>query len=284
MVTLRIQFIQRLLEFWTNRGKLNLPQLVPKDMSDFVLSVSEQCKHSMGNALAHLRAFSAFLNSNCYEVVDFLPALRMRVSKRRKQLTGFTPEESRRMLDSAKSDNPVDKRNFAMMALAQYTGLRSGDIITLKLTDIDWHKEEIRIVQNKTGKPLVVPLVPAAGNAIAEYLLYYRPETSSTCVFVRSLAPFQQMNTWGSACNITRKHIRLAQIENASERKLGFHGFRRALGTWMLETEAPKTLISQTFGQVDPDTIKSYLAMDTEKLRCCAISLAGIGVTQEELR
>ena len=42
-------------------------------------------------------------------------------------------------------------------------------------------------------------------------------------------------------------------------------------------------MISQILGQRDPDSVRSYLHMGTEKMRECAIDLAGIEVEMEEL-
>lgn len=46
------------------------------------------------------------------------------------------------------------KRDFAAMSLAAVSGLRAGDIASLKLDDIDWKRKEIRIVQGKPMAPL----------------------------------------------------------------------------------------------------------------------------------
>lgn len=40
----------------------------------------------------------------------------------------------------------------------------------LKVGDINWETEELSIVQSKTGNPLKLPIRPAVGNAIYDYL------------------------------------------------------------------------------------------------------------------
>ena len=62
-----------------------------------------------------------------------------------------------------------------MVVLAASTGLRCCDIVALRLDGIDWRHDEIRLVQVKTSKPLVLPLPPLAGNAVAEWILHGRP-------------------------------------------------------------------------------------------------------------
>jgi integrase len=54
-------------------------------------------------------------------------------------------------------------------------GLRACDVKALRLTDIDWRRGEICIVQHKTGKPLALPLTTDVGEALKDYILHARP-------------------------------------------------------------------------------------------------------------
>lgn len=73
--------------------------------------------------------------------------------------------------------------------LVAVSGLRTGDIATLRLRDIDWKRNEIRLVQGKTAEPLVLPIPKPVLQAVADYILNGRPHTASDRVFVRHLAP-----------------------------------------------------------------------------------------------
>ena len=52
-----------------------------------------------------------------------------------------------------------------MVVLAVSTGLRCCDIVALRLDQVDWRRDEIRLVQAKTSRPLVLPLPPLAASA-----------------------------------------------------------------------------------------------------------------------
>ncbi len=81
-------------------------------------------------------------------------------------------------------DNRMTLREKAIVALALYTGMRGCDIANLKAGDIDWENEEIRLIQVKTGQPLVLPLSANVGNALLEYILNERnAEDRSEYVF-----------------------------------------------------------------------------------------------------
>lgn len=75
--------------------------------------------------------------------------------------------------------------------LAAYTGLRGVDVLTLKFSDIDWRLREIRLIQSKTSKPVMLPVPVAVLNAVAEYILEARPENTATdIIFLRSRPPY----------------------------------------------------------------------------------------------
>src|SRR5260370_24370966 len=80
-----------------------------------------------------------------------------------------------------------------MVSLAVQTGLRCGGIVARRLDEIDWRRDEIRLVQAKTSKPLVLPLPAVAGNAVAEWILHGRPDCDAPEVFVRLKAPLVKL-------------------------------------------------------------------------------------------
>lgn len=67
------------------------------------------------------------------------------------------------------------KRTRAIVLLALRLGLRDSDICNLTFQAIDWKDDKIRLLQKKTGEPLVLPLLPDIGNALMDYILNDRP-------------------------------------------------------------------------------------------------------------
>ena len=62
-----------------------------------------------------------------------------------------TDEELDQILRVIDTDSEMGKRDRAIILLAATTGLRAGDLIRIKLTDIDWRKGEIRFTREKQG-------------------------------------------------------------------------------------------------------------------------------------
>lgn len=67
-------------------------------------------------------------------------------------------EEARLMV--ALEDSPVHLRRFVILALE--TGLRKGELLGLRVSQINWVTNEIHLIQPKTKKPKTIPLSSSA--------------------------------------------------------------------------------------------------------------------------
>ena len=141
------------------------------------------------------------------------------------------------------------------LLLADNTGLRAIDVAGLQFDNIDWNKDKIRIVQHKTGRPLILPLDTPVGNAIADYILNGRPEYDSPYLFLSMIRPFRPMLPNGIA-GIVSRYIKKSGIENNPSLRKGFHSFRRGMGTWLLEAEMPLAMIREILGHSHIDSTK----------------------------
>lgn len=164
----------------------------------------------------------------------------------------------------------IGKRDYAMFMIAFVTGMRSIDIVNLKLSDIDWINGEIRITQQKTEVSLALPLTKDVGEAIKDYILHGRPESSFENIFLTSRPPIGPFGRRGiySAFN----HIRA----KAGLEKCSFHGLRRAVGTNMVIAGIPVTTIAQILGHSEISSTKQYISLDSTHLKDCALGLEGI--------
>ncbi|MGL1797831.1 tyrosine-type recombinase/integrase, partial [Vibrio parahaemolyticus] len=76
--------------------------------------------------------------------------------------------------------------------LATY-GLREGEICRLRLDDVDWRAESLRICHTKTNAYSYMPLMVTVGEALLDYLRLGRPQVEVREIFVRSCAPYIAM-------------------------------------------------------------------------------------------
>ena len=85
-------------------------------------------------------------------------------------------------------DDPLGVRDRAILLLLARLALRAGDIVALRLGDIDWDRAEIR-VSGKSRRHTALPLPQDAGDALYTYIVTVRPRVDEEKVFLCANAP-----------------------------------------------------------------------------------------------
>lgn len=253
------------------------------DISAYILVLSQQNPAGISNVLSRLRAFFKYLIGKGLIDENLVYSLQLQTAIRKKILFGFSVAEADAILGAVGHDSRIGKRDYAMLTLARYTGLRAVDVIHMKLQDIDWMSGEIRIVQHKTKRPLILPLENHVGNAIAEYILNARPDSTVPEIFLRTKAPFVSLG-YGNGSAIIRRYAKRAGVMWNPDEHKGFHSFRRSIGINMLSADVPLSTISEVLGHSRTDSTKPYLAADLKNLKMCAIPLTGLECAKGELQ
>lgn len=182
-------------------------------------------------------------------------------------------EEDTKFYDSLEKSS---KRNQAIILLARELGLRSGDIRNLTFSQIDWQNDKIRINQEKTGEPLVLPLLPEVGNAIYEYIRDERPRKDDyPYIFLSTRIPYEKMV---SLYGISKYFIQGAEIERNNGSQKGMHLYRRTLTNRLLIKKVPHQVITDTLGHKSKNSDKAYIPMEEKMLRECSLGVELIGI------
>lgn len=253
------------------------------DVRGFMVAMAPRRPAGIGNVVWSLKRFFAFLNAAGLSEVRIDGLLAHAAPQRARALPCFTREETGRLLGGIETETSCGKRDYAMVALAVSTGLRCCDIVALRLDEIDWRRDEIRLVQAKTSRPLVLPLPPLAGNAVAEWILHGRPECEAPEVFVRLKAPLVKLGG-STGSTLMRRRLGPAGIDHAAGDGRSFHALRRTTGTRLIESGAGLSLTAQVLGHARIDSSRRYLALAGEQIRQCCLPLDGLACTKEGLR
>jgi site-specific recombinase XerD len=232
---------------------------------------------SLRTAASGMRSFLNFAEDGS----RLLTAVPDQLLRKRTIIPVLTQGEEQAVWDVLQTD-AISSRDKAIMTLALLTGLRAVDILALRLEDIDWQRDVINIIQKKTNEPLVLPLLPAMGNALARYIANDRPTSDSPFVFLSCNAPHQPLKEHASCYAVVRKVFSCAGVRLGNELK-GTRLLRHHVASKMLRKGVALQTISSTLGHVHPDTTNIYLTTDEEKLRHCASTLALIPMKVEEL-
>jgi integrase/recombinase XerD len=180
-------------------------------------------------------------------------------------------DQIRQLLDSIDRHTSVGRRDYAILLLLARLGLRSGEVTTLELDDIDWKAGQIS-VRGKSGQRNELPLPEEVGRAIAAYLRNGRPRSKCRRVFLRARAPIRGFLGSSGVGSIVRHRIQRAGVEAPTR---GAHQFRHGLATEMLRQGASLVEIGELLGHGSPETTKIYTAVDLEALRALALPWPG---------
>ena len=274
---------RRFLAWLDARGRVEVGLVDADDVREYLIEAAAKHQAGMGGVAGGLRRLFRFLNEQGLCALNVAPMLAPVAPGRQRALPGFTHEEASRLLGAIDTASVRGKRDYAMTLLALETGLRGCDIAGLRLDEIDWRRDEIQIVQKKTGEPLTLPLSPGAGNAIADWVLNARPDSDAPEVFTRVFAPFRGLaGSPGKA--VMARWLGASGIGHEPFDGKSFHGLRRSTGTWLVESGAEVTLASQVLGHNDLNSAKRYIRLADERLRECCLALTGLETMVEALR
>ena len=88
---------------------------------------------------------------------------------------GLNRHEVLRLLATTDGDRPADLRDRAILMVLIASALRSGEVAGLRLDDLDWEEETLRVRRPKPGRTHHYPLSRGVGQAILRYLRELRP-------------------------------------------------------------------------------------------------------------
>ena len=118
----------------------------------------------------------------------------------------------RRLLASINRRTAMGRRDYAILLLLARLGLRAGEVVRLKLEDIDWHAGSIT-VQGKGDQRSALPLPADVGSAIAAYLRRGRPRCRSRHVFLRTIAPIRGLRGPATIACVVERNLARAGIQ-----------------------------------------------------------------------
>lgn len=230
---------------------------------------------STGRTLRCIKYSTEYLKSHGNQCLHRDYRLLKLKNDHRRMIPAYTEDEIFDIADAANNDDMLSKRNLAIILLAYCTGLRGCDIVRIRLTDIDWQNHKLALVQSKNHQPLSVELNGSTMNALADYILDWRPECNDLEVFMTVKAPYKKLSKgFGSMID---KYCRKAGVEKISFR--GFHSIRRAFETIMVSRGVPIEIASQMMGHKSIVEDKPYITHNKSQIAFVAFDFTDVPIT-----
>jgi site-specific recombinase XerD len=250
------------------KGSVRLKELCQADTNNHLQRKSKTvCPTTLQHLTAALRSFFTFLHLRGDIQTNLASAVPTVASWRLSTVPRFlTAAEIQQLLDSCDLTTAKGKRDYAILLLAVRLGLRAGELVAMKLDDINWDTAEL-LVRGKGQRNDRLPIPEDVGNALATYLLRGRPRCLTRHVFVRVYAPHREFVSSSDISTIVRQAIDRAGLRPACK---GAHVLRHSLATSMLEKGASLTEIGEVLRHRCSSSTELYSKVALAALRALA--------------
>jgi integrase/recombinase XerD len=166
--------------------------------------------------------------------------------------------------------NPLGLRDRAMLETLYSTGMRRGELTSLRIDDVDLARGTVFIRQGKGGKDRVVPIGERACRWIEKYLFHVRPDLVDVdddgALFLARHGEGMQAKQLSV---IVRNAIERADLERFAgvHPNAACHLLRHACATHMLENGADIRYIQALLGHADLSTTEVYTRVSIAQLK-----------------
>ena len=178
-------------------------------------------------------------------------------------------KDVQRLLRAIDVRAPLGRRDFAMMLTMATYGMGAGEVLGLRVDDVDWKARTIRVRRPKTDAAIVLPLLDPIARALAEYLRHERPaHAAAREIFVSARMPYPRLTGASAIGHRLVKHARAAGLTPTF---LGSHVLRHSHACRQIESGAPPKVLSDILGHRRPSSTSAYVRVAVDRLRGLAL-------------
>jgi len=222
-------------------------------------------KKSIARKLAAIRSFFSFLVR--IGVLQKNPARAIATPKLEKRLPSFLDEASMAKLMEVPNPSTIrGLRDRAILELFYSTGMRLSELVNLRLGDIDFSKEIVKI-HGKGGKQRIVPLGRKAKEALRQYLAgRHKLFSGGTTAADRGIVflTVRGRKIYPKAVHlIVHKAI---QAVSETEKKSP-HVLRHTFATHLLDRGADLRAVKELLGHESLSTTQLYTHVTVDRLK-----------------
>jgi site-specific recombinase XerD len=216
--------------------------------------------------LSTLRSFLRFvhLRGACAVVLANAVSYRASYGFERRSPPILSEEQRRQLLESFDRDNREGNRDYAMALCMVDLGLRTGEVVLLRLSDLHWTDDSITVPGIKAHAERTLPLEPSLRGALQTYVDQFRPACASDRVFVR--------HPRFTGTPLDRAAV--AHAMRCAYRRCGFpkswsgaHRLRHTFASRLYSSGAPVKEIADLLGHRSLNSTHRYTQVDFEGLR-----------------
>jgi integrase/recombinase XerD len=251
---------------WCDRTGRQLCTLQPSDVDHYFVGegAGRWSRVSMSNVASALRIFLRYAATHgaCDpSLVETIRRPRLYDQESLPYAPGWA--DVRRILAATETDKPRDIRDRVILMLLAIYGLRSGEVASLRLDQIDRHGGVLRLFRLKRRQAQIYPLLPSVADALARYINTVRPQTPHQEVFIRLQAPWRPI-TPAALYHIVNQRLVALDIQVAHR---GPHALRHACAARLVADGLTLKEIGDHLGHRSTSATRIYAKVDMASLR-----------------
>lgn len=257
--------LQNFVLFLEDSGIKDFSDVTYQVISKYFSREEQSEKETSTNAryMSSLRGFfnhlekSKYITSNPMEKVDS-----PRIRRKLPEVLSF--DEIEKLLSIPDVSEKFGLRDKAMLELFYSSGLRVSELINIKINDLFFPEEVIRVL-GKGSKERIIPVGSSAIKWVTEYLVKSRPllekrSVSLNIVFLnKNGKKLSRMGIW----KIIIKYAKEAGIE----KEVHPHTLRHSFATHLVEGGADLRAVQEMLGHSDISTTQIYTHVDREYVK-----------------
>jgi integrase/recombinase XerD len=177
-----------------------------------------------------------------------------------------------KLLASVDRNDDLGRRDYAILHLMAYYGLRVSEIAGLTLDAVNWKTGTMRVDQRKTRSTLVLPLADQTLRILDQYLANRRPCAQVTIsLFPRACSPIGAMTHW-AVCDVFTKRARESGLPLDG---VSSYALRHSFAMRLLGQGVGVKTIGDLLGHHSLESTCVYLRIETDMLRTVALPVPG---------
>lgn len=257
-----------------------------KDLEDFVEFLNNECINSfkevdykilrnylnnmfnknyssktISRNLSSLRTFFKYLSRE--NIIDFNPMVLISNPKEEKRLPVYLNyKELEDILDIPDIKTVIGLRDATILELLYSTGIRVGELVNIKIKDIDFNGKRIKIL-GKGNKERYVLFGDKCLNLLNRYLVESRNK------LIKKSCDYLFLNQRGTPISVrtTEKMVSDVVKKSSIKFKISPHTLRHTFATHMLDNGADLNSVGELLGHANLNTTAIYTHVSNERLR-----------------
>jgi integrase/recombinase XerD len=255
------------------RAILEVTDITEEDLLGFMLEVKKRKSNFTGEGLAsatvsfyvtYVKNFFRYLKEKNLILVD--PSKKLRFARRGVKLPRgyFTEKEMQSILKAIDINDILGIRDRALLELLYSTGLRSQEILSLNVEDVDFAKELVFVGFGKGGKERMTPVGKHALFWVGHYL-----ENARSKILRGREVPglFVSLNRKIMENYHLNQRIRIYKAKAGVGKIGGAHLFRHSCATHMLQHGADIRYVQEMLGHERISTTSVYTKVSLVHLK-----------------